>query len=237
MSENQRRPQHQSEHGWSPQTPLSLTRRAPMRPSNRVGPSWPTVPSGSPPRMLLSKARAPSSRRWMHTSNTGHPVRSRPPGRWPRPLGQPQPSRLDRAAQAQSEHAKLVVEAENAESGVNAAQDAKTKSGQLATVLENLEWQTRQATQAGREAERLRARETEAQLEADAADLERIRAQDAAAEQRQLAQRAEQATAGLTQSLADLPDPGEASSLEWTASWLQSRSQSCAAASPKPIGS
>ncbi len=118
---------------------------------------------------------------------------------------------LDRAAQAQSEHAKLVVEAENAESGVNAAQDAKTKSGQLATVLENLEWQIRQAAQAGREAEQLRARETEAQLETDAADLERIRAQDAAAEQRQLAQRAEQATAGLTQSLADLPDPGEAS--------------------------
>ena len=92
---------------------------------------------------------------------------------------------------------------------VNVAQEAKAKAGQLVTVIENLERQTRQAAQAGREAEQLRQVEVEAEAEARAADLERARAQESAAEHRQHAQRAEQAIVALSQTLADLPDPGE----------------------------
>ena len=115
----------------------------------------------------------------------------------------------ERTAQAEGEHTVVVAEAEAAEEAVNVAQEAKAKSAHLVTVLENLERQTRQAAQAGREAEQLRQREAEADLEARTADLERIAAKGEAAEQRQGAQRAEQAIALLSQTLADLPDPGE----------------------------
>ena len=120
----------------------------------------------------------------------------------------------DRFADAESRHAALVEAAAEAEAAVIRAQEGKAESAQLVVVLENLENQTRQAADAARQAVRLRQEEVEAHTQAEAADLERLEAQRAAAEERQNANLAEQAALGLAQSLADLPDPGESAGPE-----------------------
>ena len=117
------------------------------------------------------------------------------------------------------------------------AQEAKTKAAQLVTVIENLERQTRQAAQAGREAEQLRQVEVEAEAAARAADLERTRAQESAAEHRQHARLAEQAIVALSQTLADLPDPGESPAAAPSEEQVAESLSKCAAVSPRQSGS